>query len=251
MIERIVLTGASSGIGAALSAAYAAPGVSLLLIGRDEERLAGAAARARAAGAEAETAAIDVTDEDALAARILAYDDRAPVDLIIANAGMALGGLPEPKGQSRKLIEVNLVGMLNTVEPMLPRLIARGAGRIALVSSISAIRPSADLATYSATKAAVRAWGQAIRSGLRGHGVAVTVICPGFVTSPMSDRHHGPKPFEIPSEKAAKIMKSAIAKRRGHLTFPWQFSWMVFMGNRLPPFLSDWFERRYAARIGD
>lgn len=251
MIQRIVLTGASSGIGAALTAAYAAPGVSLLLIGRNEERLAEVSASARAAGAEVEIAAIDVTDEAGIEARILAYDDSAPVDLVIANAGIALGGFPEPEGLSRRLIDVNLIGMLNTVEPLLPRFIARGAGQFALVSSVSAIRPSADLASYSATKAAIRAYGQAIRSGLRGHGVSVTVICPGFVTSPMSNRHHGPKPFEVTAENAARIMKAAIAKRRGHLTFPWQFSWMIFMCNRLPPFLSDWFERRYAARIGD
>lgn len=98
MIRRIILTGASSGIGAALAAAYAAPGVSLLLIGRNEERLAETAANARAAGAEVEIAAIDVTEEAALKARILDYDSRAPVDLIIANAGIALGGFPNRRG---------------------------------------------------------------------------------------------------------------------------------------------------------
>src|SRR5690606_38005547 len=151
------------------------------------------------------------------------------VDLVIANAGIALGGLPEPDGQARRVIDINLFGMLNTVEPLLPRMIARRAGRIALISSISAIRPSGDLPSYSASKAGVRAYGQAIRAGLRRHGIAVTVICPGFVTSPMSKRHHGPKPFEVTAEKAAKIMKTAIARRRGALTFPWPFSAMVFL----------------------
>ncbi|WP_340110452.1 SDR family NAD(P)-dependent oxidoreductase [Pikeienuella sp. HZG-20] len=251
MIRSLILTGASSGIGAALAAAYAGPDVTMLLIGRDETRLADVAERARAAGASVETATMDVTSVEALAALICGFDDRHPVDLVIANAGVALGGLPEPKGQARRVIEINLLGMLNTVEPLLPRMIARRAGQIALVSSISAIRPSGDLPSYSASKAGIRAYGQAIRSGLRRHGIAVTVICPGFVTSPMSKRHHGPKPFEVTAEKAAKIMKKAIARRRGALTFPWPFSVMVFLGNRLPPVLSDWFERRYAARIGD
>lgn len=251
MIRSIVLTGASSGIGAALTAAYAEPGIAMLLIARDEFRLEAVAAAARAAGAEVETATIDVTAAENLAAAILDFDDRRGVDLVIANAGVALGGLPEPAGQSRRLVEINLIGTLNTVEPLIPRMIARGAGRIGVISSISAIRPSADLPTYSAAKAGVRAYGQAIRSGLRGRGIAVTVICPGFVTSPMSSRHHGPKPFEISAEKAARIIRRGIAKRRGALTFPWPFSVMVFLGNRLPPFLSDWFERRYAARIGD
>lgn len=251
MIRTLILTGASSGIGAALAEAYAAPDMTMLLIARDRERLETVANAARAKGAEVETAAIDVTEAEALKAAILDFDERHKVDLILANAGIALGGLPEPEGQARKLVEVDLHGMLNTVEPMIPRMIARKKGQIAVVSSISAIRPSGDLPTYSASKAAVRAYGQAIRSGLRRHGIAVTVICPGFVTSPMSGRHHGPKPFEVSAEKAARIMKSAIGKRRGALTFPWQFSTMVFLGNRLPPFLSDWFERRYAARIGD
>ncbi|MEM7547564.1 MAG: SDR family NAD(P)-dependent oxidoreductase [Pseudomonadota bacterium] len=249
MTQSLVLTGASSGIGAALAAEYAAPGMIMLLIARDAARLAEVAGAARAKGAEVETAIIDVTDEAAMRDALLGWDDRHPIDILIANAGIALGGMPEPQGQARRQIEVNLLGTLNTVEPLLPRLIARGAGRIGLVSSIAAIRPSGDLPSYSASKAGVRAYGQAIRSWLRGKGVSVSVICPGFVTSPMSARHEGLKPFEVPADKAAHIIRTGIAKRRGALTFPWQFALMIFLGNRLPPFASDWFERHYAADV--
>ncbi len=251
MIRSVVITGASSGIGAALATEAARPGVTLLLVGRNAERLEAAAAAARAKGAAAETATIDLRDAEALRARLLDFDDRAPVDLLIANAGVARGGLPEPEGQARFVIETNLLGMIATVEPLMPRMIARGAGRIALVSSVAAIRPSADLPSYSAAKAGVRAYGQAIRSGLRAKGVSVTVVCPGFVTTPMSARHHGPKPFEVSVERAARLILRAAEKRRGALTFPFFFSAMIFLGNRLPPVLSDWFERRYAARIGE
>ena len=250
MSKNIVITGASSGIGAALATAYAAPDATLLLIARDAARLDEAAQTARAKGAAVETARIDVTDAEAMATALLAFDAAHPIDILIANAGIAKGGMPEPAGQARRLTEVNWFGMLNTVEPILPAMIARGAGRIALISSISAIRPSGDLPSYSATKAAVRAYGQAIRSWLRPLGVAVTVIAPGFIATPMADRHHGPKPFEMPADKAAAIIKSAIARKRGALTFPWPFSVLVFLGNRLPPFLSDWFERRFAADVG-
>ncbi|MEL7465815.1 MAG: SDR family NAD(P)-dependent oxidoreductase [Pseudomonadota bacterium] len=250
MGRNIVITGASSGIGAALAAAYAEPGAHLLLIGRDEARLAAAADAARAAGAEATTAAVDVTDAAAMAETLTAFDAAHPIDILIANAGIALGGMPEPEGQSRRLTEVNWYGMLNTVEPVIPLMLSRGAGRIALISSISAIRPSGDLPSYSATKAAVRAYGQAIRSWLRLRGVAVTVVSPGFISTPMAGRHYGPKPFEMPADKAAAIIKAGVEKRRGALTFPWQFALMVFLGNRLPPFLSDWFERRFAADVG-
>ncbi len=250
MSQSIVITGASSGIGAALAREYARPGARLLLIGRDGARLAAAAEAARARQAQVETAEIDVTDAERLAEALLAFDDAHPVDILIANAGIAKGGMPEPAGQARRLTEVNFFGMLNTVEPMIPRMLARGAGRIAVVSSISAIRPSGSLPSYSASKAAVRAYGQAIRSWLAPRGVSVTVICPGFISTPMAARHHGPKPFEMPADRAAAIIRRAVEKRRGALTFPWPFSVLVFLGNRLPPFLSDWFERRFAAEIG-
>lgn len=250
MRQSVVITGASSGIGAALAREYARPGVRLLLIGRDEARLAAAAETARARQADVQTALVDVTEAELLADAILAFDDAGPIDVLIANAGIAKGGMPEPAGQARRVTEVNWFGMLNTVEPVIPRMLARGAGRIALVSSISAIRPSGDLPSYSASKAAVRAYGQAIRSWLRPRGVSVTVICPGFISTPMAKRHKGPKPFEMPAERAAEIIRAGIDKRRGALTFPWPFALMVFLGNRLPPFLSDWFERRFAAEIG-
>lgn len=250
-MSNIVITGASSGIGAALAEAYAAPDARLLVIGRDAARLSEVAARAAAKGAVVVEALADVTDAEAMKTALLSFDDAGRIDILIANAGAAMGGMPEPEGQARALTEVNWFGMLNTVEPVIPRMIARGSGRIALVSSISAIRPSGDLPSYSATKAAVRAYGQAIRSWLRGRGVAVTVVSPGFITTPMSARHYGPKPFEMSAQRAAAIIKRGVEKRRGALTFPWPFALMVFLGNRLPPFASDWFERRFAARIGD
>ena len=250
MSQNIVITGASSGIGAALAEEYAAPGVALLLTGRDEARLAEAAAKAETMGAAVRVVAVDVTDADGMKAALVSFDADHPIDILIANAGIAKGGMPEPDGQARRLTDVNWFGMLNTVEPVIPLMLKRRAGRIALISSISAIRPSGDLPSYSATKAAVRAYGQAIRSWLRRRGVSVTVICPGFIATPMADRHHGPKPFEMEATKAARIIRRAVDKRRGALTFPWQFSVLVFLGNRLPPFLSDWFERGFAAEVG-
>ncbi|HEU0221223.1 MAG TPA: SDR family NAD(P)-dependent oxidoreductase [Paracoccaceae bacterium] len=252
-VARIILTGASSGIGAALARELARPGASLLLIARDPARLAAVAEEVRARGAKAETAALSVTDREGLAELLRESDARVPTDLIIANAGVA-GGLsegrrPEAEGLSHWLVDVNLKGMLNSVEPLLPAMIARGRGRIALVSSIAGIRPVPDLPSYSAAKAGVRAYGIALRGWLRPHGIGVTVICPGFVTSPMSARHLGPKPFEMSAEAAARLIARGIARGGSAITFPWQLALLVWLGNRLPPRLSDWFERRFAARI--
>lgn len=251
MSRNIVITGASSGIGAALAKEYAAEGAYLLLVGRDVDRMRTVAEDVERKGARCEIALIDVTSRDDLSKALLDFDERRPIDVLIANAGIAMGGFPEPPGQARAQVEVNLLGVIDTIEPVTPRMIARGYGRIIVISSIAAIRPSADLPSYSASKAGVRAYGQAIRSALSSKGVSVTVVCPGFVTSPMSARHHGPKPFEIPAEKAARIIARGAQRKRGALTFPWPFALMIFLGNRLPPSLSDWFERRYAARIGD
>ena len=252
MTHRIILTGASSGIGAALALEYARPGATMLLIARNTERLEEVAAAVRAKGAKAETAAIDVTDEAAMKTAIETFDDAAPVDIVIANAGIALGrqrGGAEAPGVARQQVEINLMGMLHTVEPMLPRLIERKAGRIAMLGSIAGLRPQADIPTYSATKAAVHGYGEAIRSWLRGYGVSVTVISPGFITSPMSAKHHGPKPFEISAEKAAAIMARAIENRRGRLVLPWPWSILLWFEQFLPARISDWFERLSAANV--
>lgn len=164
--RNVVITGATGGLGAALVAEYAAAGVALLVTGRNVTRLDEVAAKARAAGAEVTTAALDVRDREAIAAALLAFDDAHPVDLLIVNAGVTSGlGADGVDPASRRQIEVNLTGALNTAEPLIPRLISRRAGRIALVSSIAAIRPQPALAAYSASKAGLRAWGVAMRGG--------------------------------------------------------------------------------------
>ncbi|MEL6478363.1 MAG: SDR family NAD(P)-dependent oxidoreductase [Pseudomonadota bacterium] len=249
----IILTGASSGIGRALAGRLAAPGVSMLLIGRDSTRLGPVAEAAAAAGATAETAAVDVADRNAMQARLEAFDARFPVDLVIANAGISAGledgAMPEAAGVSDRVAAVNYLGMLHTVEPLLPRMIARRRGQVALMSSLAALRPHPDMPSYSATKAAVRAYGIALRGSMRPHGLEVSVICPGFVTSPMSARHLGFKPFEIPAERAADKIAAGLAARRALIAFPWPLVLLSWLGNRLPPALSDRFLEGFRARI--
>ncbi|MEM9047277.1 MAG: SDR family NAD(P)-dependent oxidoreductase [Pseudomonadota bacterium] len=249
----IVLTGASSGIGAALAERLARPGVAMLLIGRDAARLDAVAGAVRDRGAQAATAPVSVTDANALAACLVTWDADHPVDLLVANAGVTSGrsgkDATEPPGQSRWIVETNLVGMLNTVEPLIPKMMARKSGQIALVGSIAALRPQGDEPSYSASKAGVHAYGVAIRGWLRKHGIAVTVINPGFVTTPMSARHLGPKPFEIGAGAAAEIMARAIARRRSHVAFPWPLGLLTRLDRFLPPSLSDRIERRFAAQI--
>jgi short-subunit dehydrogenase len=251
--RRIVLTGASGGLGLALARRLAAPGATLLLTGRDAARLAQAAQAVAAAGGRAETARADVTDAAAMARVLIAFDEAGPVDLLVANAGVSAGtragGAMESAAEARGVIEANLLGMLNTVDPLRERMAARGGGTIAVMSSLAGLRPLPDMPSYSASKAAVRAYGVALRGALRPSGVRVCVICPGFVTSPMSARHRGFKPFEIDADRAAAIMARGLARGAAHVTFPWPLAAMTWLDARLPAGLSDWFARGFRAEI--
>ena len=237
----ILITGASSGLGEALARAYAAPGVTLALTGRDGARLETCAATCRAAGARVVTATLDVTDSVALAAWIAATDDAAPLDLVIANAGVSGGteGGDESDAQTRRIFAVNVEGVLNTVLPVIPRMRGRGRGQIALMASLAAFRGFPGAPAYSASKAAVKTWGEALRGGLRGDGIAVSVICPGFVRTPMTDANPYPMPLLMEAERAARIIRRGLAANRARIAFPWPSYALIWLLAALPPALAD------------
>lgn len=221
-LRSIVITGASSGIGEALAIAYAAPGVSLALSGRDGARLEAVAAACRQRGAIAQAATVDVTDAGAMARWIGDVDTAAPIDLVIANAGIGAGteGRFESAEQTRAVFAVNLDGVLNTVLPLIPRFVERRRGQIALMSSLASFRGFPGSPTYCASKAAVRIWSEGLRGDLHHHGVGVSVICPGFVVSRMTARNKFRMPFLMSAERAAAIIKRGLSRNRGRIAFP-------------------------------
>jgi len=251
--RRIVLTGASGGLGRALAQRLSGPGVTLLLTGRDPARLQATADACRALGADTRQALVSVTDAAAMAATLTAFDAEAPVELLVANAGVsagtAPGGGPETAEAARRVWETNLLGMFNTVAPLAETMAARRRGTIALMSSMAALRPLPDMPAYSASKAAVRAYGVALRGRLGPRGVRVCVICPGFVTSPMSARHLGFKPFEISAERAARVMARGLRRGAPFITFPWPLALLTWLDNRLPARLSDRLASAFRAEI--
>lgn len=251
--RNIVLTGATGGIGSELAKRLSSPGRRLLLVGRRADELDSVADTCRARGAEVEVAVADVRDAPALARLLTDFDDAHPVDLLIANAGVSAGlepgHQPEAAGVSKRLLDINYGGMLNTVEPLLPRFIDRRSGRIAMTSSVAALRPQPDLLSYSATKMAVRGYGCALRGWLREFGVGVSVIFPGFVTSPMSLRHNGPKPFEITAERAADIIARGLEHGRSIIAFPLPLAILAMLGMLIPPAIADWFEGGFRAYV--
>jgi len=225
----VLITGASSGIGAALALACARPGAVLHLSGRNAERLADVAASARARGAEVHAAVRDVTDAAAMAQWIGAA---GYLDLVVANAGISAGtanGQTETAAQARAIFDTNLGGVLNTVLPALatmqaqPEGVEGWRGRIAVVASIAAFVPAPGAPAYCASKAAADTWTVATGAVARRHGVLLTSVCPGYVRTAMTARNRFPMPGLMPAERAAAIILAGLARGRRRIVFPW---WM-------------------------
>ena len=224
--ERVyVITGASSGIGRALAIILAQPGNSLALIGRDAARLAETARACASRGATVTSLRGDVRHRDETRTFLLQFDAANPVDCVIANAGISVGTSPtgeiESEDETFALFETNIAGALATVLPLIPCMRTRMRGRVVFVSSIAAFAPLPDAAAYSGSKAALLAYGLAMRERLRDDGIKVNVVCPGFVTTPMADRYLGWKPFEISTEAAARRIMRGLRRNRAVIAFPW------------------------------
>ncbi|PZW41887.1 short-subunit dehydrogenase [Humitalea rosea] len=252
-MTHVVITGASRGLGAALALRFAAPGVRLGLIARSADGLAATAEACGAQGAEVAVAALDVRDAVALAAVLTEWGQVRPIDVAIANAGVSGGtspdGRPEGLEAATRQIAVNLVGAMNLVEPLWPAMVARGQGRIALVASLAALRGLPDIPAYAASKAGLRAYGEALRAGLGPRGVKVTVLCPGFFESDMSRRFRGGQPGAVPLDQAAARCHAAILAGRGRLSFPAHLAFGMRLLDLLPVGLSDLVARRIRCRV--
>lgn len=238
-----LITGASSGIGAALARARAAPGAVLHLGGRDAERLAAVAAACRARGARVLTRVLDVTDAAGMAAWIAAA---GRLDLVIANAGISAGtgpGEPETAAQARAIFAVNLDGMLNTALPALAAMAAQPAGadgvrgRIAVIASVAAFVAAPGAPSYCAAKAAADAWTVGSAHVAAARGVRLTSVCPGYVRSAMTAGNRFPMPGLMDAERAAAIILRGVAAGRRRVVFPWWMGVLARLAGLLPPAL--------------
>ncbi|HVY12918.1 MAG TPA: SDR family NAD(P)-dependent oxidoreductase [Alphaproteobacteria bacterium] len=239
--KHIVITGASSGIGKALAEAYAAPGRTLGLMARRAELLENLAQSLRQRGAEVWTAAADVTDREATARILEEADNRLPVDLLIANAGISGGtfGAGESATQARAIFNVNLEGALNTVFPLIPRMSARRRGQIALMASLAGFRGFPAAPAYCASKAALRIYGEGLRGELAPLDVEVNVICPGYIDTPMTQANHFPMPFLMTVARAADIIINGLARNQARIAFPFPTALAAWLLGVLPPAWTD------------
>lgn len=244
---RVFLTGASSGIGEALARFYAAQGATLALIARREDLLA----RLKASlPAPAETYAVDVRELKALKGAAEAFMAKHGLpDVVIANAGVSHGTLTEFEGDVdvfRQIMDTNVNGVVNTFHPFIAPLRERGSGSLVGIASVAGFRGIPGAGAYSASKAATIRYCEALRVELRGSGVQVTTVCPGYIATPMTAHNPYPMPFIIPADEFARRCARAIRGKASLAVIPWQMAIAGRILRLVPDFLYD----RVMARAG-
>ncbi|NYT24774.1 SDR family oxidoreductase [Alcaligenaceae bacterium] len=243
-MERVFITGASSGIGAALALFYAGRGASLALVGRRREALEALAATLPGRHA---VYALDVRDRDALHAAARDFLLGGPVDVVIASAGISIGTLTEETGDFavfQAIQDTNVLATVATFEPFIAGMKARGGGRLVGVASVAAVRGLPGAGAYSASKAAVRNYCESLRVELHGSGVRVVTLSPGFIRTPMTARNPYRMPFLMPAEAFARVAARHIDRGTRSVVIPWQMGVVAAVLRRVPGWLYD----RVAAR---
>jgi short-subunit dehydrogenase len=242
--QTVIVTGAANGIGRATAEALASKGYRVGLLDRNPEILAEVAGGLKASGATVSSALADVTDLGAVRSAVAAVEaENGPTDVLLACAG--IGGLTllpdlEP-GALRAMLDVNVVGVANAIDAVLPGMIARGRGHLVGISSVAGFRGMPWMASYSASKAAISAYLEGLRPALKRRGVTITTVCPGFVRTALTVDTPFRKPIRmLTPEQAARYIVRAIERRPRDYVFP--FSTRLGMGflRGLPNWAFDW-----------
>ena len=230
---RIVISGASSGIGEALVRLYASSGHTLGLISRRKVQAAG----------DCVSYPVDVTDPQALAGVADDFIRRFGVpDLVIANAGISIGTSAEALEdvvKLRQVLDVNVVGMAATLAAFAPAMRKSGRGTLAGIASVAGFRGLPGASAYSASKSAAITWLEGLRVELHGSGVSVVCVCPGYIDTPMTRVNRYRMPFLISADEGARKIAGAIAAKRRLVVIPWQMAAVSVLLRLVPGWLYD------------
>lgn len=237
---KVFITGASSGLGAALAAHYAALGAVLGLAARRADKLAELAA----AFANPTTVyGLDVADRNALAAAAADFCSRhGTPDIVIANAGISAGtrcGNPEDVAVLERVLQTNVTGLAATLSPFVEPMRKRRSGTLVGIASVAGFRGLPGNSAYSASKAAAINWLEALRVELHGSGVSVVTVCPGYIETPMTAVNRFPMPFLISAEDAAGRTARAIERGQSLAVLPWQMRLTFAFLRRAPNWMFD------------
>ncbi|MFK7973371.1 MAG: SDR family NAD(P)-dependent oxidoreductase [Rickettsiaceae bacterium] len=221
--KTIIITGASSGLGAALAVHYSKQHHRLFLFGRSHARLHEVSESCKANGSDIQTFSEDVTDANSMKRCLETIAREQNIDIVIACAGVSAGTLqgPETLEQVQKIFDTNIYGVLNTIMPIIPYMIKQQKGNIAIVSSMAGIIGLSCAPSYSASKGSMRLFSDALRGYLQRYNITVTTIIPGYIQTPMTKVNQFPMPFIISAEKAAEKVAAGIACNKHLVTFPW------------------------------
>ncbi len=231
------MTGASSGIGRALALRLGAEGYRVGLVARRREALDEAASTIVKAGGSAVAGVADVGDRSALRAAIEEVERQlGPTDVMVANAGYGTPTQLDPLNTAdvEETFRVNVMGVIYSIEAVLPGMLGRGRGHLLAISSLAAFKGLPGESAYCASKAAVNVYMEGLRIALRTRGVVVTTVCPGFVQTPMTTMNTA-IPFLMSADEAARRIARVIGRRRGGVVrFPWPMTMLMALIARLP-----------------
>lgn len=246
--KTILITGATGGVGSSLAEQYATSGKTLILFGRDAKRLERLAERCRSLGARVVTRVSDLRDRERFMAQLQAVCEQEHPELVIANAGVS--STADNDGERwdaiEEVIEVNVLGTLATVQAVLPFMRRKGNGQIALISSLAAWYGLAVTPSYSASKAAIKNYAEALRCRVEPEGIDVNLVMPGFIVSRMSESVPGPKPFILSADQAALVIRRGLAANRPRISFPFPLAIGCWLLALLPPVISGRFLRLFS-----
>lgn len=224
---RVFITGASSGLGEALARYYDAQGAELGLFARSADKLQALSA---SLSRPAFCYAGDVRQAQDLERAAMMFQSQGPVDVVIANAGVSVGvlnGSGEDGDVVREIFETNMLGMAATFEPFIGAMQAVGRGTLVGIGSVAGIRGLPGSSAYSASKAAAMVFLESLRVDLRGTGVRVVTIAPGFVDTPMTRHNPYPMPFLMQPAAFAQAAGKAIAAGHSYRVIPWQMGFVA------------------------
>jgi short-subunit dehydrogenase len=240
--KNVLITGASSGIGQSLALNLSSKGANVGLVARRSELLSDLCARINKESTRAHSYVADVRDEAQMMDVARTFrNEIGPVDILIANAGIGRA-TPATKlkpQDARQVIEINLIGVINTVASVLPYMIERGSGHLVAISSLAAYRGLPKSSAYCASKAGVSAFFESIALDLRGTGIDVTTVYPGFIRTPLTEPRTTPMPYLMEVEDATQKIIRAIEKRTRVYAFPWQLASIVRIMRFAPVKLYD------------